>query len=146
MDNVTLARRAYSGFEAAIGRRRTVADYLAFFNRLAIDVVARYTVPEDTPMGGEFLGKSAVVELTVVTAPRLVENVRLTESLTYIPDGNQVCVVGRESYTVRRTGVAVKDRGFGTVLDFAGGSITRIVSYKDMSELVAACQLDRGGD
>lgn len=45
---------------------------------------------------------------------------------------------------MRRTGVAVKDRHFATVLDFAGGSITRIVSCKGMSDLVAACQLDRG--
>lgn len=139
MDNVARAARAFGGFERSIGhQKRSVADYLSYFNSLSDRVVLRYSVPADSPMDGEFRGKEAVVQFTVVTAAQLLADVRLTSPLTYISDGDRVCVLGQESYTVRRSGATVENRAFATMLDFAGGLITRIFQFKDMSELVAA--------
>lgn len=149
MDNVELAKRAYSGFEGQAARRastedarRGAEDYHSYFDFLADDVVVIYPVPPGTPISGETRGKQAVIDLCTAKAAEDFEDVRLDGPLEFIGAGSRVLILGSESYKIRKTGVTAHNKAFVVVLDFRDGKIVRNLQIKDMSELVDAYHAD----
>lgn len=135
--NVELARKAYSDLDDKRGGR-SEADFQPYIDLLAEDVVFQYAAPDGTPVSGEFHGKQAVVEFMTVTSPELVEDIRLEGELEYFGRGDRVVVLGAESYTIRKTGVSVRNKQFAVVMDFREGLISRVLQIKDLSDVVAA--------
>lgn len=134
IDNLAIARKAYSGFGKGVGER----DLSSFFERLADDVSFRYAAAPGTPISGELRGKAAVVEYHTHSSASLVMDLRLEGPLEFVGSGSRVVVLGSESYTIRKTGAEIRDRDFAIVLNFRCGLITGIVLIKDLSEFSAA--------
>lgn len=137
MDNMSHARRAYSGLEATAGVRAIESsDYSHYFSLLADNVVLKFGIPAGTPIGGGFSGKDAVIHFFTTTAPELFENVQLEGPLEFLGSQDRVVVLGRESYTIRKTGVRARSKAFAIVLDFQDGLIIRDHEIKEMTEFV----------
>jgi ketosteroid isomerase-like protein len=111
-------------------------DWQALIDYLADDVVFKATIPEGTPISGEFRGKRAVVEHF-----RNLGNVlefHPEQPQEYFGDGERVVVLGKESVDVRKSGVTVPHSEYATVLDFREGLITRFLVIQDLTAVVDA--------
>jgi uncharacterized protein len=131
MSNVELARRLINPPDG---------NWQPLLDRLADDVVFKVTVPEGTPISGEFRGKQAVMG----HFERLGEllEFRQEEPMEFFGDGERVVVLGKESVEIKRSAVTVPGSEYATVLDFRDGMITRFLVIQDMSVFADAYRSD----
>lgn len=111
-------------------------DWQRLIDHLADDVVFKVTIPHRTPIRGEIRGKQAVAD-HLMNLGSLLE-FRQERPLQYFGDGDRVVVLGRETYEVKKTGVAVGGSEYADVIDFRDGLITRFLIIQDLSEFVEA--------
>jgi ketosteroid isomerase-like protein len=111
-------------------------DWRRLIDRLADDVVFKVTIPEGTPVSGEFRGKQAVVE-HLTNLGDLLE-FRQEKPLEYYGNGERVVVLGQETVEIKKSGVTVPRSEYTDVLDFREGLITRFLIIQDMSAFVDA--------
>jgi ketosteroid isomerase-like protein len=105
-------------------------------DHLADDVVFKVTVPDGTPISGEFRGKRAVVDHFTRLGSLL--EFQQEQPLQYFGNGERVVVFGKESFDVKESGVTVRGSEYADVLDFRDGLITRFLIIQDMSAVVEA--------
>jgi ketosteroid isomerase-like protein len=125
MDNMQLAK---SLLEAE--------DWQPLIDHLADDVVFKATIPDGTPISGEFRGKEAVAQ-HLVSLPNVLE-FRLEQPQEYFGSGERVVVLGKESVEIKKNGVPVPSSDYATVLDFRDGLITRFLVIQDLTAVVDA--------
>jgi ketosteroid isomerase-like protein len=125
MDNVALAQSLLES-----------DDWQALIDHLADDVVFKVTIPDGTPVSGEFRGKQAVVD-HLTRLPDLLE-FRQEQPLQYFGDGDRIVVLGKESFDVNESGVTVDGSEYADVLDFRDGMITRFLVIQDTSAIADA--------
>jgi ketosteroid isomerase-like protein len=95
-----------------------------FFEALADDVVLKLSV-------GELRGKQAVIDY-FTTAATVLEFRPFETPLRYFGDGDQVVIVGDETFRVKETGVT-HQADWAWVYDVHDGLITRILAIEDLS-------------
>jgi hypothetical protein len=111
-------------------------DMGPIFAAVADDVTVRLTIPDGTPLSGEFKGKEGLGEYF----SRVADTVETTafEILNYLAGGDQVAVVGRESMTVKRSGAEKKDSDWVMVCTFTGDKISKILVVEELTVIVDA--------
>jgi ketosteroid isomerase-like protein len=129
MDNVELA---HSLMESD--------DWQPLIDHLADGVVFKATIPDGTPISGEFRGKQAVVDHLVNLGDVL--EFRQEKPLQYFGNGQRVVVLGVESVQIKKSGVTVPQSEYATVLDFHNGLITRFLVIQDLTAVVDAYRGD----
>jgi ketosteroid isomerase-like protein len=125
--------------EANIAFARSVLeteDWPRLIDRLADDAVFKVTIPDGTPVSGEFRGKQAVVD-HLLNLGNLLE-FRQEKALEYYGNGDRVVVLGQESVEIKKSGVTVPHSEYATVFDFRGDLVNRILVIQDMSAFVDA--------
>ena len=127
MDNVALAMRLINPPD---GNWQPLLDHLAG------DVVFKVTIPEGTPISGEFRGKEAVTE-HFERLPELLE-FEQEAPMEFLGSGDRVAVLGRESFEIKRNGATVSGSEYADVIDFRDGLITRFLVIQDLSSVVDA--------
>ena len=102
---------------------------------LAEDAVYKLSLPEGTPLSGEFRGKRAIVDYF----DRLDEVLEVQEVTPrgFVGQGDQVIVLGDERFLVKKTGRLCSSE-FAFVLDFRDGLIVRALIIEDLSGIVEA--------
>jgi ketosteroid isomerase-like protein len=131
MDNIELARQLINPPDG---------NWQPLLDHLADDVVFKVTVPEGTPISGEFRGRQAVTEHFERVGGLL--EFRQEEPMEFFGDGERVVVLGKESVEIKRSGVTVPGSEYADVLDFHDGLITRFLVIQDMSKFAEAYQAD----
>jgi ketosteroid isomerase-like protein len=131
MDNIELARRLINPPDG---------NWQPMLDHLADDVVFKVTVPNGTPISGEFRGKQAVTE-HFARLGELLE-FRQEAPMEFFGDGDRVVVLGKESVEVKKSGVTVPGSEYADVLDFRDGLITRFLVIQDMSAFADAYRSD----
>ena len=124
MDNIALAK---SIFEAD--------DFGPLLDHLADDVVFKATIPEGTPISGEFRGKRAVIDYFAN-----LENVatfRQEKPMKFFGRGDRVVVLGDDSFEIKKSGVTTRSE-YAIVVDFSDGSIASILIIQDLSAIADA--------
>ena len=111
-------------------------DWQPLIDHLADDVVFKATIPDGTPISGEFRGKEAVAQ-HLVNLPNVLE-FRPEQPQEYFGSGERVVVLGKESVEVKKNGVTVPSSDYATVLDFRDGRITRFLVIQDLTAVVDA--------
>src|SRR5687768_11220805 len=79
-----------------------VMDVKPMLDHMAEDVVWKVTIPDGTPLSGEFRGKQAVAGY-FAKLPEIAEFQQLRR-LEFIDHGDQVIVLGEDSILVKKTG------------------------------------------
>jgi ketosteroid isomerase-like protein len=125
MDNIALAQSLLES-----------DDWQPLIDRLADDVVFKATIPDGTPVSGEFRGKQAVLD-HLTRLPDLLE-FRLEQPRQYFGDGDRVVVLGKESVDVKKSGVTVQGSDYVDVIDFRDGLIARWLVIQDLTAVVDA--------
>jgi ketosteroid isomerase-like protein len=127
MDNVALAKRLINPPDG---------NWQPLLDHLAEDIVFKVTIPDGTPISGEFRGKPAVTahfeQLPEVLA------FRQEGPMDFLGAGDRVVVLGRETVEVKKSGVTVTGSECADVLDFRGGLISRFLVIQDLSAVVDA--------
>jgi ketosteroid isomerase-like protein len=131
MDNIELAKRLINPPDG---------NWQPLLDHLADDVVFKVTVPDGTPISGEFRGRQAVIGHFERVGDLL--EFRQEEPMEFFGNGRRVVVLGKESVDVKPSGVTVPGSEYATVLDFRDGLITRFLVIQDMSAFADAY---RGG-
>ena len=111
-------------------------DWPRLIDRLADDVVFKVTIPDGTPVSGEFRGKQAVVD-HLLNLGNLLE-FRQEKPLEFFGNGERVVVLGQETVEIKKNGATVPHSEYTTVLDFREGLVTRFLVVQDMSAFVDA--------
>jgi ketosteroid isomerase-like protein len=111
-------------------------DWPRLIDRLAEDVVFKVTIPEGTPISGEFRGREAVVE-HLLNLGNILE-FRQEKPLEFFGNGERVVVLGTESVEIKKNGVSVPHSEYATVLDFQDGQVTRFSVIQDLTAVVDA--------
>jgi ketosteroid isomerase-like protein len=127
MDNIELARRLINPPDG---------NWQPFLDHLADDVVFKVTVPDGTPISGEFRGKEAVMGHFERLGDLL--EFRQEQPMEFFGDGDRVVVLGKESVEIKPSGVTVPGSEYADVLDFRDGLITRFLVIQDMSAFADA--------
>jgi ketosteroid isomerase-like protein len=125
MDNIALIRNVLE-----------TEDWPLLIDHLADDVIFKVTVPDGTPISGEFRGKQAVVDHFNRLGGLL--EFRQEQPLQYFGEGDRVVVLGKESFDVKESGITVRGSEYADVFDFREGLITRFLIIQDMSAVVEA--------
>jgi ketosteroid isomerase-like protein len=125
MDNIALIRNVLE-----------IEDWPLLVDHLADDVIFKVTVPDGTPISGEFRGKHAVVDHFNRLGSLL--EFRQEQPLQYFGEGDRVVVLGKESFDVKESGVTVRGSEYADVFDFREGLITRFLIIQDLSAVVEA--------
>jgi ketosteroid isomerase-like protein len=127
MENIELAKRLINPPDG---------NWQPLLDHLADDVVLKVTIPDGTPISGEFHGKQAVVDHFM----RVGEILEFTqeEPSQYFVDGDRVVVLGKESVEIKESGVTVTASDYVDVLDFRDGQITRFLIIQDLTAVVDA--------
>jgi ketosteroid isomerase-like protein len=125
MDNIALIRNVLE-----------TEDWPLLIDHLADDVIFKVTVPDGTPISGEFRGKQAVVDHFNRLGSLL--EFRQEQPLQYFGEGDRVVVLGKESFDVKESGITVGGSEYADVFDFREGLITRFLIIQDMSTVVEA--------
>ena len=115
-------------------------DWPRLIDRLADDVVFKVTIPDGTPVSGEFRGKQAVVEHLLNLGSLL--DFRQEKPLEFFGNGERVVVLGKETVEIKKNGATVHHSEYATVLDFREGLVTRFLVVQDMSAFVDAYRDD----
>jgi ketosteroid isomerase-like protein len=129
MDNIALARSIMES-----------DDWQSLIDHLSDHVVFKATIPEGTPISGEFRGRRAMVDH--LTNLRDLLEFRQEQPLQYFGNGRRVVVLGEESVEVKKSGVTVPQSEYATVLDLHDGLITRFLVIQDLSAVVDAYRSD----
>lgn len=134
MDNVALAKKAYSWTEVSASER-TRKDFEPYFDLLADDVVFKGAWSESTPVyGGEFRGREAVKKLIWEDDRASVSGNDLEAPSEYIAiEDDSVAIVNKQCYQIKKTGAWVQGIDSCTIMTFRDGLIERIVSIQDIS-------------
>jgi ketosteroid isomerase-like protein len=111
-------------------------DWPRLIDRLAEDVVLKVTIPDGTPVSGEFRGKEAVVE-HLLNLGNILE-FQQEKPLEFFGNGERVVVLGTESVEIKQNGVTVPNSEYATVLDFDDGLVTRFSVIQDLTAVVDA--------
>jgi ketosteroid isomerase-like protein len=111
-------------------------DWPRLIDRLAEDVVLKVTIPDGTPVSGEFRGKQAVVE-HLLNLGNILE-FQQEKPLEFFGNGDRVVVLGTESVEIKQNGVTVPNSEYATVLDFDDGLVTRFSVIQDLTAVVDA--------
>jgi ketosteroid isomerase-like protein len=111
-------------------------DWPRLIDRLADDVVFKVTIPDGTPVSGEFRGKQAVVE-HLLNLGNVLE-FRQEKQLEFFGDGERVVVLGTESVEIKKNGVTVPNSEYATILDFHDGLVMRFSVIQDLTAVVDA--------
>jgi ketosteroid isomerase-like protein len=114
MDYIALAKRLIN---------REDGDWQPLLDHLADDVVFKVTIPEGTPVSGEFRGKQAVTEHFERLGDLL--EFRQEQPMEFLGSGSRVVVLGCESFEIKETGDTVSGSEYADVIDFRDGLITR---------------------
>jgi uncharacterized protein len=125
MDNTSLAQNIMES-----------DDWQLLIDHLADDVVFRATIPDGTPISGEFRGKQALVDH--LTKLGDVLEFRQEQPLQFFGTGERVVILGKESVEIKRSGVTVPESEYATVLDFHDGLIKRFLVIQDLTAVVDA--------
>jgi ketosteroid isomerase-like protein len=125
MDNIALIRNVLE-----------TEDWPLLIDHLADDVIFKVTVPDGTPISGEFRGKQAVVDHFNRLGSLL--EFRQEQPLQYYGEGDRVVVLGKESFDVKKSGITVGGSEYADVFDFREGLLTRFLIIQDMSTVVEA--------
>ena len=122
MDNIALAERLINPPDG---------NWQPLLDHLAEDIVFKVTIPDGTPISGEFRGKPAVTE----HFERLPELLAFQQELPmdFLGAGDRVVVLGRESFEIKKNGVTVTGSEYADVLDFRDGLIARFLVIQDLS-------------
>jgi ketosteroid isomerase-like protein len=115
-------------------------NWQPLLDRLADDVVFKVTIPEGTPISGEFRGKEAVTE-HFQRLPELLE-FEQEQPMDFLGRDDRVVVLGRESFHIKRNGVTVKGSEYADVIDFRDGLIATFLVIQDLSAVVDAYRDD----
>jgi ketosteroid isomerase-like protein len=131
VDNVALAKRLINPPDG---------NWQPLLDHLAEDVVFKVTIPEGTPISGEFRGKPAVTE----HFERLPELLAFEQEgpMDFLGAGDRVVVLGRESFEIKKNGATVTGSEYADVIDFGDGLITRFLVIQDLSAVVDAYRSD----
>jgi ketosteroid isomerase-like protein len=111
-------------------------NWQPLLDHLAEDVVFRVTIPEGTPISGEFRGRRAVVG-HFHGLDDLLE-FRQEEPMQFFADGDRVVVVGRETFVVKKNGQTVTGSDYADVLRFRDGLISDFLVIQDLTAVVDA--------
>jgi ketosteroid isomerase-like protein len=111
-------------------------DWPRLIERMADDVVFKATIPEGTPVSGEFRGKQAVVEH--LTNLGNVLEFRQEKPLEFFGSGDRVVVLGTETVEVKKNGVTVPHSEYADVFDFRDGLVTRFTVIQDLTAVIDA--------
>jgi len=117
------------------------SDFEPLFAYLADDVVFKVTIPEGTPISGEFRGKQAVIDY--FTRIGEIAEFRQEKPLEVLTAGNRIVFRGDDSFTVKKTGRIARSE-YAIVFDLRDGLIARFVIIQDLSAFVDAYR-DTGG-
>jgi ketosteroid isomerase-like protein len=131
MDNIELAKRLINPPDG---------NWQPLLDHLADDVIFKVTVPDGTPISGEFRGRQAVIGHFERVGDLL--EFRQEEPMEFFGNGRRVVVLGKESVDVKPSGVTVSGSEYATVLDFRDGLITRFLVIQDMSAFADAYRGD----
>ncbi len=102
---------------------------------LAEDAVYKLSLPQGTPLSGEFRGRRAIADYFSLVDELL--EVQEVHTWDFVGNGKQVIVLGEERFVVRKTGKQCHSE-FAFVLDFRDGQIARVLVIEDLSGLVEA--------
>lgn len=136
MDNLALAKRAYSWFTPEVKAfERTRDHFQPYFDLLAENVVFKGAWSEDSPVyGGEFRGKSAVMKLVWDDDQDSVSGNDVERPPQYIEiEDDSVAILNQQCYQIKKTGEWVRGIESCTVLTFQEGFITKILCIEDIS-------------
>jgi ketosteroid isomerase-like protein len=111
-------------------------DWKSLFDHLADDVVFEVTIPDGTPISGEFRGKRAVIEHFKNLGN--IAEFRQEQPPEYFSRGDRVVVLGKESFEVKKSSVTVRGSQYVEIVDFRDGLITRFLVIQDLSAFVEA--------
>jgi len=127
VDNLDLAKRLINTPDG---------NWQPLLDRLAEDVVFKVTIPDGTPISGEFRGREAVTK----HFERLPDLLQFEQErpMDFLGSGDRVVVLGRESFQIKRNGVTVKGSEYADVIDFRDGLITHFLVLQDLSAVVDA--------
>jgi ketosteroid isomerase-like protein len=131
MDNIALAKRLINPPDG---------NWQPLLDHLADDVVFKVTIPEGTPISGEFRGKQAVTEHFERLGDLL--EFRQERPMDFFGSDDRVVVLGTESFEIKENGATVSGSEYADVVDFRDGLITRFLVIQDLSSVVDAY---RGG-
>jgi ketosteroid isomerase-like protein len=115
-------------------------DWPRLIEHMADDVVFKATIPEGTPISGEFRGKQAVVD-HLTNLPNLLE-FRQEQPLEFFGNGDRVVVLGTETVEIKKNGVTVPHSDYADVFDFRDGLVTRFTVIQDLSAVLDAYRSD----
>jgi ketosteroid isomerase-like protein len=115
-------------------------DWPRLIDRLADDVVFKVTIPDGTPVSGEFRGKQAVVEHLLNLGNVL--QFRQEQPLQFFGDGERVVVLGTETVGIMKNGATVPHSEYADVFDFDDGYVTRFTVIQDLTAVVDAYRTD----
>jgi ketosteroid isomerase-like protein len=124
-DNVAFAKRVLES-----------EDWPQLIDRMADDVVFKATIPEGTPVSGEFRGKQAVVEHLTNLANVL--EFRQEKPMEFFGAGERVVALGTETVEIKKNGVTVPGSEYADVLDFRDGMVARFLVIQDLSAVLDA--------
>lgn len=110
-------------------------DVKPLLDYMAEDVVWKVTIPDGTPLSGEFRGKQAVAGY-FAKLPEIAE-FHQEKPLEFIDHGDQVIVLGEDSILVKKTGETFRSE-YATVTDFHQGLITRMVVIQNLCGIADA--------
>jgi ketosteroid isomerase-like protein len=130
MDNIALAKRLINPPDG---------NWQPLIDHLAEDVVFKVTIPEGTPVSGEFRGRQAVTEHFESLGDLL--EFRQETPMEFFGEGDRVVVLGRESFEIKSNGVVVTGSEYADVLDFRDGLITRFLVIQDLIAVVDAYRM-----
>jgi ketosteroid isomerase-like protein len=111
-------------------------DWPRLIERMADDVVFKATIPEGTPVSGEFRGKQAVVEH--LTNLGDVLEFHPEKPLEFFGSADRVVVLGTETVEIKKNGVSVPHSEYADVFDFRDGLVTRFLVIQDLTAVVDA--------
>jgi ketosteroid isomerase-like protein len=115
-------------------------DWPRLIDRMADDVAFKATIPEGTPVSGEFRGKEAVVE-HLLNLGNVLE-FHQEKPLEFFGHGERVVVLGTESVEIKKNGVTVPHSEYADVFDFKDGMVTRFLVVQDLTAVVDAYRSD----
>jgi uncharacterized protein len=115
-------------------------NWQPLLDHLADDVVFKVTIPDGTPISGEFRGKPAVTE-HFERLPDLLE-FEQERPMDFLGSADRVVVLARESFEIKKNGVVVSGSEYADVLDFRDGLIARFLVIQDLSAVVDAYRAD----
>lgn len=111
-------------------------NFAPLITQLADDVVFRVTVPEGTPLSGEFRGKDAVARYFTKILPS-VAVFRQQAPMEFIAYGERVIILGDDAYTLKKTGDTFRSP-YAMIVTYRGEDITNILIIQDLHGLAAA--------